>query len=364
MNLDHHCKVTVIFPLFQAELAVKNLLSSVFEQKNPDYNEPSQWLSVLFIDNASTDQTISVLEKELKNRGNPSWIKVIVNEKNLGLSKSLNRAFRAVSTPYALTCHADCLFDDSLYIATMLQQMENHPKVGAITGMPTVSQSSEIPKAEKINFVTNLMDIFSEEDSDFSPTGFAEGRCDLFRMEAIKKAGFYDETLKFAGEDQILASKLRENGYQILKANHLKYRLSLSAQQDSLLKLSRHQQMFGRAHPFILFKHKGTSSGITETEVAGKNRQMRALLRLHQLFFGGLILISPLLFFISAKFTFSLLIFILLSKTFFFHTRIKALKLDFKEVVLLFSLQPFFDLRYTLGVFQGFFLLATDKTID
>ena len=47
---------------------------------------------------------------------------------------------------------------------------------------------------------------------------------------------------------------------------------------DIVLKLMRHQQLFGNVHPFILFGTKGTLRGVSG-EVAGSNRRKRLYLR-------------------------------------------------------------------------------------
>ena len=117
----------------------------------------------------------------------------------------------------------------------MLDLIEAHPRAAAITGQPELPPGTRLPFAEKLNVVANLMDIFPADPAkELVPVGFAEGRCDVFRVEALRQVGLYDTQLRVSGEDQVLAAKLREKGYEVYQAPRLAYHLSVSAEQDSV----------------------------------------------------------------------------------------------------------------------------------
>lgn len=355
-------RLTLILPLYQAVDKISDLVGAVSTQTHPEVADQKDWLQVIFIDNASTDGTLVKLQSELAALGNPSHYQVVANPTNLGLSGSLNKAFSMVQTPFAGTCHSDCLFATTDYLSRLLSFLEKNPEAGAITGQPTYENGSDLPLAEKVNLVTNLMDIFSDEsDRELVPVGFAEGRCDGFRMEALQKAGFYDTTLKLAGEDQVLAAKLRKHGYQVYKAPHLYYFLSLSAQQDSLSKLPLHQRRFGRAHPYILLSNPGTHQGVLGKK-AGWNRNLRTLLRLSQVIFTFLYLgaLAQILFFASIGGALQLLSWVVLGKILLFYKHLRTIPFELKELALLFAIQPLMDISYTWGVAEGLAALLKD----
>ena len=123
------------------------------------------------------------------------------------------------------------------------------------------------------------MDVLPDDSAEeLVPVGFAEGRCDVFRVEALRSVGFYDTHLRVSGEDQVLAAKLRRAGWEIWQAPRLVYYLSVSGEQDSVTKLVRHQRLFGRTDPYILFAVPGSHDGLLGGR-AGANRRRRALLR-------------------------------------------------------------------------------------
>ena len=123
------------------------------------------------------------------------------------------------------------------------------------------------------------MDVFPDGDEGLVPVGFAEGRCDGFRMAALEAAGFYDTTLRTAGEDQMLASRMRADGYRVCQAPGAAL-LPLGVLGPGLArcKLVRHARLFGRVHPYLLLANRGTLPGAAGA-TAGRNRTRRSLLR-------------------------------------------------------------------------------------
>ncbi|PYQ15485.1 MAG: hypothetical protein DMF79_19690, partial [Acidobacteria bacterium] len=273
-------RITVVFLLYRAASEVPGLVETLVRQKHPRLPEQSEWLEALFMDDASGDDTPRVLEETLRKIGAPAHYRFVPNPRNLGLAATLNKALGLVRTPYVLTCHLDCRFGREDYVAAMLDLLERHPRAAAITGQPVLRDPREMPFAEKLNVVANLMDLFpADTREELVPVGFAEGRCDAFRLEALAAVGFYDPTLRTAGEDQVLAAKLRAKGYEVYQAPDLPYRLSVSGEQDTVFRLARHQWLFGLAHPYILMRTRGTGPPRARAAPPGPGRVDRRLRR-------------------------------------------------------------------------------------
>lgn len=356
-------KVTVIFLLYNAERAVPALVDAICLQTHPNFPAQKDWLEVIFVDDQSRDTTLPVLKHALNRTGDPPNFRIITNPQNLGLARTLNKAFSLARAPFALTCHCDCVFGSETYLADMLALMERHPDAAAIVGHPTLARG-ELPFAEKLNLISNLMPVLPEEtDAEIVPVGFAEGRCDMFRVEALRAVGFYDSTLRVAGEDQVLAGKLREKGYTVYRATRLEYILRASHEQDSLRKLARHLFRFGKVHPFILFRQRKTIEGILG-QGAGGNFQSRTLLRVWQIvstvcyaaslasILGGApigVWILPLILALGGKLA-------------FFYVHLTHIPMSGEELLKLFAAQPVLDVAYTAGVMRGFWLLTRGGT--
>jgi cellulose synthase/poly-beta-1,6-N-acetylglucosamine synthase-like glycosyltransferase len=348
-------RITVVFLLYQAAHVVPALVEGLARQGRAGQPNQSDWLEALWMDDASTDGTAKAVEASLLAIGSPSNHRLVVNPVNLGLAGTLNKALGLVRTPYVLTCHLDCRFGSDDYVASMLDLIDRHPEAAAITGQPTVSLEAAAGLAEKLNIVTNLMDIFPIDAADeLVPVGFAEGRCDVFRVEALRAVGFYDTHLRVAGEDQVLAARLRERGYEIYQAPRLGYALSVSGEQDTVWKLLRHQRLFGRVHPYLMIRVHGTRSGIVGHQ-AGANRVARALLRVTQVAASAvyLLVVVALLAGAPAWLWAGALGLVFLAKAVLFGRHLRAVRLGPAELVAFLLAQPALDLSYTVGLAQG-----------
>jgi GT2 family glycosyltransferase len=344
----------VVFLLYNAARTTPALVSALARQQRPGPARPGDWLQAIFMDDASADDTVDVLRRCVAEQGDPPHWRLVLNPTNLGLAATLNKAFSLVATPYALSCHLDCLFGDESYVSRMVDLMEAHPKAGAITGKPTIPAGAALPFAEKVNLVANLMDVLPDESGDeLVPVGFAEGRCDIFRMEALRAAGFYDTTLRTAGEDQVLAARMRASGYEVFQAPALSYVLSVSEEQNTVGRLLRHQRLFGRAHPYIMLRTRNTSAGVAGAR-AGANRRARLLLRVQQVGSTGALVLALGLALAGAPLAASLLLGgVVVVKGALFRRHLAAVTPTLRECLAFFALQPFLDFSYTWGLAQG-----------
>jgi glycosyltransferase involved in cell wall biosynthesis len=346
--------ITAVFPTYNAADAVAGLVDSIRRQDAPATAPPDRWLEVIFIDNASTDDTVDRIEQELAAAELPFRVRVIRNEENLGLSRSFNRALEAVGTKYVLTCHADCLFASDDYLARLVGLLDGHPDVAVVSGQPIADVSGGLSRVEKVYLTANLMDVFPEGEGDLEPVGFAEGRCDGFRMEPLRDVGYYDTTLQRAGEDQIMSARLRALGFRVCRAPQLRYYLSVSSDQDSLFKLVRHANLFGRVTPYVLFANRGTLRGIAGS-VAGRNRNRRTALRGLQLAGAGsmLWLAGALLARRSPGPACVGLLVTSLAKGALFRRYVRDLGFDGTDIAALAALQPALDVAYAAGFVMG-----------
>jgi Flp pilus assembly protein TadB len=179
----------------------------------------------------------------------------------------------------------------------------------------------------------------------------------------VRAAGGYDTTLRVSGEDQVLAARLRAKGYEIYQAPRLAYQLSVSAEQDSVAKLLRHQRLFGLTTPYIVLGVEGSLAGLVGRQ-AGANRKLRALLRASQLaacvVYGlvplSLVLGSPSLRWVSA------LVAVAVVKAVLFARHARAVRFSAGELLAFALLQPPLDVAYAAGILEGLWLRARGRS--
>jgi GT2 family glycosyltransferase len=360
-------RLTVAFLLYNASKDVPALLEALSRQRHASLARQSEWLEAVIVDDASADGTAAAVTRALAAAGHPSHVRLVAHAENLGLAGTLNELFASATTPFVLTCHLDCRFGGERYVASMLELIERHPEAAAITGQPRLPPAARLPFAEKLNVAANLMDVVpSPGAGQLEPVGFAEGRCDVFRVEALRAVGLYDTRLRTSGEDQVLAARLRAKGYALYKAPHLEYVLSVSGEQDSVGKLLRHQRLFGRTTPYILLAVPGSLSGIVGPR-AGANRRRRATLRGSQLAGAASTVLAGLALLTGgpAWAALGLLAAVLLLKALLQARHARAAGFTTRDWLAWVALQPLLDLVFAVGIVEGLWQLAfADRPID
>lgn len=339
---------------------VGSLVAAAREQTHPEHANQSEWLECILMDDCSRDGTADEARRVLALLPAGSPYRLELNPQNLGLSRTVNRAFELARAPYVLTCHCDCLFGDAGYVARMLALMQGAADAGAITGKPSLTPGRELPFVERVNAVANMMDILPPGDSarELVPIGFAEGRCDIFSVAAMRAAGMYQTSYRTAGEDQELAARMRQHGFRVYQATRAVYHLSVSDEQNTLRKLARHGWLFGKVHPLLLLADSGTRHGIIGP-AAGSNRTSRAWLRLNQVAstFGYALILASLT---TSHWSIALAIAtgLLVSKAWLFRHHLRVVPFSPLELVRFFGAQPLLDVAYTCGLCAGVLLLA------
>lgn len=113
-------KATILVPFYNRQDYLRETLETVFAQTYKDWK-------LILIDDGSTDRSIETINDLLSD----PRIQIIKNHKNLGKSKSLNRALSLVDTPYILELDSDdWLFPNTLQ--TLIEEFENQPNDVAI----------------------------------------------------------------------------------------------------------------------------------------------------------------------------------------------------------------------------------------
>jgi len=109
----------------------KQTINSILERTVYPYR-------LIVVDNDSTDGTKEYLKK-LKFKGDISVL--ILNDKNIGLEKALNKGFQIVrSTPYFITVDNDCIAPElePCWLSRMVELMDRHEMYAAVSLRPQV----------------------------------------------------------------------------------------------------------------------------------------------------------------------------------------------------------------------------------
>jgi len=202
--------ITIGIPVFNREALVKIALESALRQ-------PQEDIEILVVDNASTDGTWDVLNAYRDPR-----LRLVRNDRNLGLFGNFNRCICLARGRYVLTlCSDDVLSDGFLEPARRL--LDARPDVAIVSSRGRATDEvkgvsfplgNTLPAgiyAAKDAIVATLWALATYYHNPFNyPSGV------LVRATAAQARGGMDETLGFASDVKLYLSILEENGLAIL----------------------------------------------------------------------------------------------------------------------------------------------------
>ncbi|MGA1870993.1 MAG: glycosyltransferase family 2 protein [bacterium] len=181
--------MTVLMSIYNAEKYVRESIDSILKQTLPDFE-------FLIINDGSVDRT----EEILYTYDDPR-IRIINNERNIGLTKSLNKGLQLARGEYIARMDAgDISHQDRLfYQYKFLQENTQFGLVG--TSFYRISDSGNI-----------MNKVIAGSDSHQLKNALLKNNCichgaSMFRKDICIKVGGYNERLKFA-QDYDLFSKI------------------------------------------------------------------------------------------------------------------------------------------------------------
>ena len=178
-------KVSWLISTYNNESQIERCLNSVLNQTLKDFE-------IIIVNDGSDDNTPQILEEiYLRNK---SFIKVLENDKNMGLAYSLNKAYKHARGIYLARLDADDIAIENR-LEEQLKIIESNPKISIV--------------GTRAFFINNLGDIIGEsemkiyEKSLIKPKSFIYALniihpSVLMRKEFLFNIGLYDNTLRRA----------------------------------------------------------------------------------------------------------------------------------------------------------------------
>lgn len=171
-------KVTVLMSVYNGEKYLRQAIDSILNQTFKDFE-------FFIINDGSTDRTAEILQSYHDHR-----IKIINNEKNIGLTKSLNKGLKIARGEYIARQDAD---DISLpqRLEKEINFLEKHKRAGLIgSSIQLISESGKPLATQKV--LTKNEEI---KKGLLGGNQFAHGSV-MFKRECLDKVGFYREEFR------------------------------------------------------------------------------------------------------------------------------------------------------------------------
>ncbi|MBM5459831.1 glycosyltransferase family 2 protein [Pseudomonas sp. P66] len=188
--------VSIIAPCYNAEKYLEAALQSIFAQ---DYGN----FEVIIVDDGSTDNSLAML-RALQQ----TYDFQLYTQPNQGVSATLNNGLAHANGVYVSTPDLDDIMLPHS-ISTRARYLDEHPKVGCVGALIAYMDSDGVEiKTQHRTQVKKFS--FDEIVRDAVVMG-APGA--LYRMEAMKAAGFYDPAIKV--QDFQMTLRIASKGYEI-----------------------------------------------------------------------------------------------------------------------------------------------------
>jgi GT2 family glycosyltransferase len=208
--------VSVIIVNWNTKELIQNCLDSVYRTMGNIAFE------IIVVDNASSDGSLSLLEKKY-----PQVIK-ISNQKNKGFAAANNQAFAIMKGKYALLLNTDALLTPNA-VNKLWTFCEQHQEAAIVCGQLLHTDGSKqnsvaaFPSLLTLAINTSLLEyLFPRrfpskryEHKEPLEVDSAIGACMLIRKKALDEIGFFDERYFFYFEETDLAYAFHSKGWSV-----------------------------------------------------------------------------------------------------------------------------------------------------
>lgn len=138
LDMNERPLVSIVSPCFNHEKFLRDFFNSIFEQ---DYGN----IQVLICDDCSTDQSWAVLKEIEKEAGAHERIeiKIIRNERNLGVTKTVNKLISMSEGKFIKSLASDDMLASKKSISTMVNFFENNKEADVVVCNGSVIEEEE-----------------------------------------------------------------------------------------------------------------------------------------------------------------------------------------------------------------------------
>jgi glycosyltransferase involved in cell wall biosynthesis len=259
--------VSVIIPAFNGAEVIGLTLDSLDRQSHRDF----EWVVV---DDASTDGTADVVSARLSHGDGRG--RLVRNDRNLGLARTLNRGLREVAGEYVLVLHQDIVLLSDRWIETAARDLDGSPAVGVVTGYYGIPAPGETGWAQRVFGVLRRQFHWPRSTAPELVT-FSEFKCDLVRRSALDAIGGFPERFRIAGEDLWISYSLQERGARILKDFDLRCVQRFTGPATTVGGNLRKEFLFGKVIAGTLVRFRGrVAKGLGSTPYSRSRSLNRA----------------------------------------------------------------------------------------
>jgi glycosyltransferase involved in cell wall biosynthesis len=217
-------KVSIIVAAYNQERFIGRCLRSLLHQ-----TMPVSGYEIIVVDDGSTDRTAYALSLFTDRFDSP--VKVIVNERNLGLPTSLNRGIRSARAPYIVRVDSDD-FVNSNFVNFLSFYLETNPNADAVACDYLLLDDQE--------------QVIERCNCNEKPIACGI----MFRKQQLFDIGLYDEDFRYHEERELRIRFERKYKINRLELPLYRYRRHENNMTNNAGEMQRHDELLFRKHGF------------------------------------------------------------------------------------------------------------------
>ena len=234
-------QVTIGICVRNCENSLKEAIDSIINQ---DF--PHEFMEVIFVDDGSEDKTALIIREYASKMGIRAKVFSIPKK---GLGHARNIVIANAEGEFILWVDGDMVLLQN-YVKKLTEFMRQHPEIGIAKGRMSLKSSANLLGSLEIysRVVSKMVDYNSEKA--FSKSLGTGGS--IYRTEAAKEAGGFDEKIKGYGEDMDIEIRVKADGWSfgMVKAEFLDY------ERYGVIWNSLWNRYWNRGHHMHYFLHK------------------------------------------------------------------------------------------------------------
>jgi glycosyltransferase involved in cell wall biosynthesis len=197
-------KITIGVCVRNCEDYVNYAIESILDQ---DF--PHELMEVIFVDDGSTDNTLSTVQEYVSTMDIPARI---FHTSWQGLGSARTIVVKNARGKYIIWVDGDMIMQGG-YVRKLVEFMEQHPEVGIAKGKQALEpRGNLVANLEAYARAAGRMVDYQCEKARLKALG--TGGC-IYRVEAIEQAGGFDQNLRGHGEDWDIEIRLRAAGWSL-----------------------------------------------------------------------------------------------------------------------------------------------------
>lgn len=216
-NDSHSPLVSVIIVNYNGSPYLQRLFSSLYNQSFSNFE-------IIFVDNASSDDSINIVEKLRKDLGKDLVIKIIRNERNLGYCKGNNIGVLSTDnrSKYLVFLNNDT-YVDADWLKKLVERAKSDDLVGAVGSKIISNGHVMMGLACDVYGQTEGIVLWDRDTKEVThhthqraKLFYCSGASILIPKDVFQKVGGFDETFFMYHDDIDLCWRIRVAGYRIV----------------------------------------------------------------------------------------------------------------------------------------------------